>query len=121
MLRPNARQENKLFVYLAVRKQMNNVLACPVCGSTEFDQCRTTLFDEIVVVSFSENGELLEEQIEESEWSGEENQGPYCCKQCGLEIEDDDGEPLTEPQEIVRFFQAVERQQQAAKDETDSE
>lgn len=114
MLRPNARQENNL-VYLAVSKEMNNALACPICGSTEFIQSRTTLYDELVIVSFTEDGELFEERIEDSECAGEDCAGAYCCTRCELEIADDTGDPLTEPQEIVQFIQAVERQQRSAK------
>ena len=121
MLRPNARQENKVRGYLAVRKQMNNVLACPVCGSAKIIQSRTTLYDELVIVSFSKDGELFEELIEDSECAGEDCAGAYYCTRCELEIADDNGDPLSEPQEIVQFFQAIERQQQSAKSQADRE
>jgi len=84
---------------------MNKHLACPACGCTRFTQDRTTSYDEIVMACFSPNGEVKDEQIEEQECSGEEASDPYRCRDCGWEFVDENGEPISEPKEVVAKFE----------------
>ena len=87
---------------------MTKRLTCPECGSDEFTQQRSMIYDESVVAKFNSRGEVDDEFIEDSECSGEDSAQAYECKQCGWELVDEDGEPITEPDEIVaRFEQAA--------------
>ena len=73
---------------------MTNLLKCPECGNDEFDQFRTTSYDELCVVSFSLRGEIEDERIENQECIGEESSEAYRCKSCGWELVDKDGDPI---------------------------
>jgi len=87
---------------------MTNRLTCPECGNDEFTQQRSMIYDESVVAQFNLQGEVDDEVIEGSECSGEDSAQAYECKQCGWELVDQDGDPITEPDEIVaKFEQAV--------------
>lgn len=80
---------------------MKTHLACPTCGCTTFYQHRIISYGEHCVVSFSLIGEIEEELIEDRECNGEESSGAYYCKSCGWKLIDENGEPITEPDEIV--------------------
>ena len=87
---------------------MTEHLSCPACGSTTFEQDRTTSYDEYCIVSFSPNGEIEDERIEGQECNGDESSGAYRCEDCGWELVDENGEPIDDPAEIVaRFEQAA--------------
>ena len=84
---------------------MTQLLACPAYGSTTFEQERTTLYEEYCTVSFSSDGEIDDERIEEMESKGVESSGAYRCETCGWELVDEDGEPIDDPAEIVAKFE----------------
>lgn len=87
---------------------MSKRLTCPECGSDEFKQQRSMIYEESVIAKFNSRGEVDDEFIEDSECSGEDSAQAYECKRCGWELVDEDGEPITEPDEIVvRFEQAA--------------
>jgi len=78
---------------------MTEHLPCPKCGCTSFEQNRTTSYDETVILSFSLKGEIEDERIEDQECNGEESSGPYRCDECGWELVEEDGTPITEADE----------------------
>lgn len=88
-------------------------LLCPVCGTNEFTQVRTMTYDEQYVVTFNHNGEVDDDTLEETECSGEDSAGPYCCKFCSWELSDEDGNPITEPDEIVAKFKQAAKSKYA--------
>jgi hypothetical protein len=83
---------------------MSNNLSCPACGTTTFYQKRTTSLNEYYVVSFSLCGEIEDECFEDQERNGEES-GAYYCQSCGWELMDENGAPITDPDEIVAKFE----------------
>src|SRR5260370_26678786 len=87
------------------RNNMTKHLSCPACGCTSFEQDRTTSYDETVILSFSLNGEIEGERIEDQEHNGEESSGAYRCEECDWELVEGDGTPITDPAEIVAKFQ----------------
>lgn len=91
---------------------MTNRLTCPECGNQEFDQERSMIYDEIAVVKFAPNGEIEEEVIESSDCCGEDSAATYQCKQCGWELVDEDGEPITNADEIVAAFEQARKAHQ---------
>lgn len=87
---------------------MTNRLTCPECRSDEFKQQRSMISEESVIAKFDSSGEVDDEFIEDSECCGEESSQAYECKYCGWRLVDEDGDPITEPDEIVaRFEQAA--------------
>jgi len=88
-------------------------LSCPVCGRTTFYQKRTISYDEYGVVSFSGCGEIDDERIEDRERNGEGSSGAYYCSSCGWKLMDENGEPITEPDEIVAKFERDRRSKHA--------
>jgi len=84
---------------------MTKLLACPTCGCTSFEQDRTTSYDETTLSSFSLKGEIVVESIEDQECSGEESSGAYRCEECGWELIDENGQPITDAAEIVAKFE----------------
>ncbi len=86
---------------------MTNRLTCPECGSDEFNQQRSMIYDESVVAKFNSRGEVDDEFIEDSECNGEDSAQAHECKQCGWEIVDKNYEPITEPDEVVAAFESA--------------
>ena len=86
---------------------MSNRLTCPECGNDTFTQQRSMIYDELVVAKFNSRGEVDDEFIEGSECSGEGAAQAYKCKQCGWELVDEDGKPLTEPIKVVAAFEVA--------------
>lgn len=80
-------------------------LSCPTCGCTTFYQKRTISYDEYGVVSYSRCGEIDDERSEDRERNGEGSSGAYYCSSCCWELKDENGEPITEPDEIVAKFE----------------
>jgi len=92
---------------------MTKHLACPACGCTSFEQDRTTTYDEAVIVSFSPNGDVEDERIEDQEHSGEESAGAYRCEECGWQVVDENGDPIHDPAEIVAKFEQAAKSKHA--------
>jgi hypothetical protein len=86
---------------------MSKRLTCPECGNDTFTQQRSMIYDESVVAKFNSRGEVDDEFIEDSECSGEESALAHECKQCGWELVDEDGDPITEPDEVVAVFESA--------------
>ena len=86
---------------------MSKRLTCPECGSDEFNQQRSMIYDESVVAKFNSRGEVDDEFIEDSECSGEDSAQAYECKQCGWELVDENDDPITEPDEVVAAFESA--------------
>jgi len=84
---------------------MSNKLSCPVCGGTTFYQKRKISYDEFGVVSFSLCGEIEDEGFEDRERNEDEPLGAYHCTFGCWELVDENGEPITEPDEIVAKFE----------------
>lgn len=84
---------------------MTERLTCPECGCDEFDHLRLVTYDEYRIVSFSSEGDVEGESIENLESNGEDDGGPYRCKSCRWELVDEDGDSITEPDEIVAKVQ----------------
>lgn len=88
-------------------QKMTERLICPKCKHDCFEQERSLIYAETCTIQFDLNGEVEEEIIESSEFSGEDFVGPFVCKACGWELVDDDGDPITDPDEIaVKLNQA---------------
>ncbi len=84
---------------------MSNKLSCPACGVTSFYQKRTISYDEYGVVSISLCGEIEDKGFEKRERNDDESSGAYYCMSCGWELVDENGEPITDPDEIVAKFE----------------
>ncbi len=93
---------------------MTKHLSCPACGCTSFEQDRTTTYDESVIVSFSPNGEIEDERIEDQEHNGEESSGAYRCEECGWQLVDENGDPIDDPTEIVGKFEQASKTKHAS-------
>ena len=88
---------------------MTKYLSCPACGGTTFEQDRINNYDETYIVSFSPNGEIEDERMEDQEHNGEESSGAYRCEECGWQLVDENGEPIDDPGEIVAKFEQASR------------
>ena len=111
--KPSRSKEPNHKDHLSRETTMSDRLTCPVCGSTTFQQDRTTSYDENVRFSSSLNGEIEDERIEDQEHNGEESTGAYRCAECDWELVKGDGTPITEPDEIVAKFHQDRRTQHA--------
>jgi len=93
---------------------MNQLLSCPACGCTSFEQDRTTTYDEAVIVSFSANGEIEYERIEDQEHNGDESSGAYRCEECGWQLVDENDYPIHDPAEIVAKVEQASKTKHAS-------
>jgi len=84
-------------------------LHCPECGNDGFHQNRSVSYEELFVVSFSLQGEIVDEEIEERECNGEDSSGAYQCSSCGWKVVDNNGDSITDSDEIVEKFKRAEK------------
>lgn len=80
-------------------------LCCPKCGCDRFEQGRITTYEELYVVTLTDDGEIADQYLEEQNCQDEEPSGPYRCGECGWELVDQDGHALLDPEEIVNWLQ----------------
>lgn len=80
---------------------MTEFLSCPACGWTNFEQDRTTTCEKTHTIAFSTKGDIEVENLVDRDVIEEVSAGAYRCEDCGWELVDENGQPITHPDEIV--------------------